>query len=169
MGLPQRDSGYHPYGDYVTWPEDVRYELIDGVVQLDVLVVCDQDKLDRRGVRGGPNLVVEVLSPSTARYAAPSGGAAGGVRCVAHRGPDPAHQAPHCRIRGDRLAHEPVMEDLVLVAQQTDEIGAADSIQRRKARLQKPIQQQIQLQHPAAALPAQPRGLRRDFSGGVAA
>ncbi len=30
MGLPQRDSGYHTYGEYLTWPEDERYELIDG-------------------------------------------------------------------------------------------------------------------------------------------
>ena len=124
MGLPQRDAEHHTYGDYVTWPEDVRYELIDGVaylmapaptlehqdiageifrqlanmlldkpcrvyiapvdvrlpkgdeadelidtvVQPDVLVVCEEHKLDRRGVRGGPDLVVEVLSPSTASH-----------------------------------------------------------------------------------------------------
>jgi hypothetical protein len=34
MGLPQRDSEYHTYGDYLHWPEDVRYELIDGVAYL---------------------------------------------------------------------------------------------------------------------------------------
>lgn len=34
MGLAQRDNGYHTYGDYLTWPEDVRYELIDGVAYL---------------------------------------------------------------------------------------------------------------------------------------
>lgn len=109
---------------YVTWPDEVRYELIDGVawamapaptlahqgvvgeihfqlrqalrqhpcrafiapldvrlpkdseedaridtvVQPDVLVVCDPAKLDRRGVRGAPDLVVEVLSPGTASH-----------------------------------------------------------------------------------------------------
>ncbi|MGH8657125.1 MAG: Uma2 family endonuclease [Gammaproteobacteria bacterium] len=124
MGLALRDSGYHTYADYLTWPENVRYELIDGaaylmapapaldhqeiageiyfqlrralegklcrafvapvdvrlpkamesnervdtVVQPDVLVVCDAAKLDRRGVRGAPDLVVEVLSPSTAGH-----------------------------------------------------------------------------------------------------
>lgn len=31
MGLPRRDAQYHTYGEYLTWPEDVRYELIDGV------------------------------------------------------------------------------------------------------------------------------------------
>lgn len=124
MGLPQRDSTHHTYADYLTWPDDGRYELIDGVVYLmapaptldhqdfvgeiyrqlanaleghpcrvfvapvdvrlpkadeadkhvatvvqpDILVVCDQDKLDRRGVRGAPDLVVEVLSPATAAH-----------------------------------------------------------------------------------------------------
>ena len=34
MGLPRRDAELHTYGDYLTWPEDVRYELIDGVAYL---------------------------------------------------------------------------------------------------------------------------------------
>ena len=34
MGLPLRDLEYHNYGDYRTWPEDVRYELIDGEAYL---------------------------------------------------------------------------------------------------------------------------------------
>ena len=124
MGLAVRDHEYHTYGDYRTWPEDVRYELIDGeaylmapaptighqiivgeiyyqlrqalqghpcrvllapvdvllpradeaddrvdtVVQPDVLVVCDPDKVANKGVRGAPDLVVEVLSPSTAGH-----------------------------------------------------------------------------------------------------
>ena len=124
MGLALKDHQYHCYGDYLTWPEDVRCELIDGVVYLmapapvlahqevagevfrqvsnallgkpcralispvdvrlpkqdeadelidtvvqpDVLVVCDVNKLDRRGVRGAPDWVIEVLSPSTAGH-----------------------------------------------------------------------------------------------------
>jgi Uma2 family endonuclease len=124
MGLPFRDSERHTYADYLSWPEDVRYELIDGraylmapapslehqdvageiyfqlrralegkpcrpfiapvdvrlpkadesddsidtVVQPDVLVVCDASKLDRRGVRGAPDFVVEVLSSSSASH-----------------------------------------------------------------------------------------------------
>ena len=31
MGLPRRDGQRHSYGDYRHWPEDLRYELIDGV------------------------------------------------------------------------------------------------------------------------------------------
>jgi Uma2 family endonuclease len=30
MALAKRDENYHTYGDYRTWPEDARYELIDG-------------------------------------------------------------------------------------------------------------------------------------------
>lgn len=124
MGLPQRDALRHTYGDYRNWPEEVRYELVDGtaflmspapsrqhqellgelfyhvraglegkpcrsyiapfdvrlpkgneandlidtVVQPDLLVVCDREKLDERGMRGAPDWVVEVLSPATAAH-----------------------------------------------------------------------------------------------------
>lgn len=61
-----------PYRVFIG-PLDVRLpkkneadDQIDTVVQPDVLVVCDADKLDKRGVRGAPDWIVEVLSPSTA-------------------------------------------------------------------------------------------------------
>jgi Uma2 family endonuclease len=31
MGLPLRDERHYTYADYLAWPEDIRYELIDGV------------------------------------------------------------------------------------------------------------------------------------------
>ena len=124
MGLALRQEKHYTYADYLTWPDDARYELIDGeaflmapapliehqevagdvyhqlrnqldgkpcrpyiapvdvrlprndeadaaidtVVQPDVLVVCDPAKIDRRGVRGAPDWVLEVLSPSTAAH-----------------------------------------------------------------------------------------------------
>lgn len=124
MGLALRDTEFHCYADYLTWPDDKRYELIDGiayamspapdlahqdvagevfrqvanklighscrafiapvdvrlpkkdeadeqidtVVQPDVMVVCDSSKLDRRGIRGAPDWIVEVLSPSTSGH-----------------------------------------------------------------------------------------------------
>lgn len=39
---------------------------IQTVVQPDISVICDRSKLDKRGCRGMPELVIEVLSPSTA-------------------------------------------------------------------------------------------------------
>jgi Uma2 family endonuclease len=124
MSLALKDTLSHCYGDYLTWSDDQRYELIDGmaylmapapdvahqdvageiyfqirqalqgkpcrafiapidvrlpkyaeaddqidtVVQPDVLVVCDSGKIDRRGIRGAPDWIVEVLSPATAGH-----------------------------------------------------------------------------------------------------
>lgn len=125
MALRRRDMLHHTYADYLTWPEGVCDELIDGVayireppaplrphqelvgeihfqirqglegkpcrvyiapfdvrlprsqetddridtvVQPDVLVVCDPRKLDVRGLRGAPDWIAEVLSPTTAGH-----------------------------------------------------------------------------------------------------
>lgn len=38
------------------------------VVQPDLVVVCDRKKLDERGCKGAPDLVMEVISPSTAAH-----------------------------------------------------------------------------------------------------
>ena len=39
----------------------------DTVVQPDLVVVCDTSKLDDRGCKGAPDMVLEILSPSTSR------------------------------------------------------------------------------------------------------
>jgi hypothetical protein len=31
IGLPLRDNERHTYADYCGWPDEVRYELIDGI------------------------------------------------------------------------------------------------------------------------------------------
>jgi len=114
---------YYTYRDYLNWPDDIRTELIDGViydmsapsrvhqkvsgelfrqianfledkacevyhapfdvrlpeadeadddvstvVQPDISVICDPDKLDDRGCRGAPDFIAEILSPSTAAH-----------------------------------------------------------------------------------------------------
>jgi Uma2 family endonuclease len=41
---------------------------VDTVVQPDVFIICDARKLDKRGVRGAPDWVAEILSPSTSSY-----------------------------------------------------------------------------------------------------
>ena len=40
----------------------------DTVVQPDIVVICDRSKIDKAGCKGAPDMVVEVLSPSTASY-----------------------------------------------------------------------------------------------------
>jgi len=122
MALPKRKSeNRFTYGDYLNWPDEERWELIDGiaynmspaplrrhqkismelgrqianflvdnpcdvyiapfdvrlneaneddenimtVVQPDIVVICDHDKLDDAGCRGAPDLIIEILSPST--------------------------------------------------------------------------------------------------------
>jgi len=41
---------------------------VDTVVQPDVFITRDPQKVDSRGLRGAPDWIVEVLSPGTARY-----------------------------------------------------------------------------------------------------
>jgi Uma2 family endonuclease len=121
---PAREyTGKYTFADILSWPEDERWELIDGiaydmtpapsqrhqeilgalfaqfyaflegapcrvflapfdvllpqnaenamttttVVQPDLTIVCDREKLDGHGCVGSPTLVVEILSPHTAR------------------------------------------------------------------------------------------------------
>ena len=52
-------------------PFDVRLNANEGddtVVQPDLLVVCDDSKLDGKACVGAPDMVVEILSPSTSRH-----------------------------------------------------------------------------------------------------
>lgn len=53
-------------------PFDVRFpkgdeadEEIDTVLQPDLVVICDPEKLDDAGARGAPDWIVEILSPAT--------------------------------------------------------------------------------------------------------
>jgi Uma2 family endonuclease len=60
--------------DVYAAPFDVRLpegdeadEAVRTVVQPDISVICDRSKLDDKGCKGSPDLIVEILSPSTAR------------------------------------------------------------------------------------------------------
>lgn len=44
-------------------PDDV-----NTMVEPDISVVCDKNKLDKRGCKGAPDMIVEILSPSTRRH-----------------------------------------------------------------------------------------------------
>jgi Uma2 family endonuclease len=46
--------------------EGLTDEKLTTVVQPDLFVVCDKNKLDERGCNGAPDLVIEILSLSTA-------------------------------------------------------------------------------------------------------
>jgi len=113
MFLAKKTEERFTYQDYITWHDDERWELIDGiaynmspapslehqeiagncynilknalkgkackpfiapidvvfsksdVVQPDILVVCNKNKLTKANVQGAPDLVIEILSPST--------------------------------------------------------------------------------------------------------
>jgi len=40
-------------------------ETTSNIVQPDIFIVCDRNKLDNRGCIGAPDLIIEILSPST--------------------------------------------------------------------------------------------------------
>lgn len=40
---------------------------VGSVVQPDICVICDLDKLDERGCEGAPNLIIEILSPGNTK------------------------------------------------------------------------------------------------------
>lgn len=121
MVLPaQKDNIRYTYEEYLTWSEDERWELLDGVayniaapsrrhqevsgelfyqirsyladktcriytapfdvrlselgeedeqithvVQPDISVICDESKLDEKGCLGSPDLIIEVISPTS--------------------------------------------------------------------------------------------------------
>lgn len=43
-------------------------ENVDTMVEPDISIVCDLNKLDKHGCKGTPDMVVEILSPSTQRH-----------------------------------------------------------------------------------------------------
>ena len=122
MPLPQKEKQY-TYTDYLTWSEDERWEIIDGVpymhaapspihqevlteliaqfhnylsgkpckvypapfcvrltkgdeknndnikniVEPDITIICDKSKIDEKGCNGVPDIIVEIMSPSSVK------------------------------------------------------------------------------------------------------
>ena len=62
----------HPCEVYVA-PFDVRLPIKNGkkdftVVQPDLCVICDLEKLDDKGCNGAPDLIIEILSPNNTKH-----------------------------------------------------------------------------------------------------
>ena len=57
-----------PFGVRLFEQDGDRPEDVDTVVEPDISVVCDRSRLDEHGCKGAPDLVIEVLSPSTQRH-----------------------------------------------------------------------------------------------------
>lgn len=55
-----------PFG--VTFDKAANDENITTVVEPDISIVCDKSKITKQGCKGAPDLIIEVLSPSTASY-----------------------------------------------------------------------------------------------------
>ena len=47
---------------------DNRPDQVDTMVEPDISIICDPDKLDKYGCKGAPDLIIEILSPSTQRH-----------------------------------------------------------------------------------------------------
>ncbi|MCK4468735.1 MAG: Uma2 family endonuclease [Desulfobacterales bacterium] len=56
---------FAPFDVRLAETKDEADEEIETVVQPDIVVICDQNKLDKRGCLGAPDITVEILSPST--------------------------------------------------------------------------------------------------------
>jgi Uma2 family endonuclease len=56
---------YAPFDVRLPKQGETADDKIDTVVQPDICVVCDLSKIDERGCCGAPDMIVEILSPST--------------------------------------------------------------------------------------------------------
>ena len=57
-----------PFGVRLFEKDGDRPEDVDTVVEPDITVVCDTSRLDQHGCKGAPELVMEILSPSSRRH-----------------------------------------------------------------------------------------------------
>lgn len=57
-----------PFGVRLFERDGERPEDVDTMVEPDISIVCDRSKLDNHGCKGAPDMVLEVMSPSTQRH-----------------------------------------------------------------------------------------------------
>lgn len=57
-----------PFGVRLFEQDGDRPENVDTMVEPDISVVCDRSKIDKQGCKGAPDLIIEILSPSTRRH-----------------------------------------------------------------------------------------------------
>ena len=67
-GYPRCEVYVAPFDVRLSEQMDVGDDQIDTVVQPDITIVCDKEKLDERGCFGAPTIVIEIISPSTATH-----------------------------------------------------------------------------------------------------
>ncbi len=56
-----------PFDVYISGSPDEDFNSIDTIVQPDISVICDPSKIIEKGCLGAPDLIVEILSPSTSK------------------------------------------------------------------------------------------------------
>ena len=56
-----------PFGVRLFEQDQDTPNMVNTVVEPDITVVCDKKKLDKRGCKGAPDLIIEILSPSNER------------------------------------------------------------------------------------------------------
>ena len=59
---------YAPFGVRLFEKDGDRPEDVDTLVEPDLSVICDKNKLDDAGCKGAPDFIIEIMSPSNRRH-----------------------------------------------------------------------------------------------------
>lgn len=57
-----------PFGVRLFEQNEQRPEDVDTLVEPDISVICDRSKIDKHGCKGAPDMIIEILSPSSRRH-----------------------------------------------------------------------------------------------------
>ncbi|MCP4154784.1 MAG: Uma2 family endonuclease [bacterium] len=70
LGHQLKNNSCHLYSapfDVRLHEEDQVEEECTNIVQPDIAIICDVEKLDEKGCKGAPDFIIEILSPATSR------------------------------------------------------------------------------------------------------